>query len=148
MPHVCLPEGLPGIRGPMAFRPETAKPMNDLVDILLRGPHPLSPGERELIAAYVSSLNDCRYYRSIHGAVAAHHLSGDEKLVCAVKVDPESAAVSSKMKALLAIAAKVQQNGKEVRTQDIERGRKEGASDLEIHDTVLIGHVLHVQSLC
>jgi AhpD family alkylhydroperoxidase len=103
MPHVCLPEGLPGIRGPMAFRPETAKPLNDLVDILLRGPHPLSPGERELIASYVSCLNDCQYCQTIHGAIAAHHLGG-----------------------------------KAVRTEDIQRARQEGASDLEIHDTVLI----------
>ena len=44
MAHITLPDGLPGIRGPMAFRPETAKPLNELVDVLLRGPHTLSPG--------------------------------------------------------------------------------------------------------
>jgi AhpD family alkylhydroperoxidase len=74
MPHIALPEGVPGIRGPMMFRPETAKPMNELVDVLLRGPHTLSPCERELIGAYVSARNDCVYCHTIHGAVAAHHL--------------------------------------------------------------------------
>ena len=59
MPHVQFPDGLAGIRGPMAFRPETAKPLNELAEVLLRGPNTLSPGERELIAAYVSSENDC-----------------------------------------------------------------------------------------
>jgi len=44
MAHIALPEGLPGIRGPMAFRPDTAKPLNELVDVLLRGSHSLSPG--------------------------------------------------------------------------------------------------------
>src|SRR6202167_2301318 len=112
MAHIQLPEGLPGIRGPMMFRPETAKPMNELVDVLLRGPHTLSPGERELIGAYVSSRNDCTYCHTIHGAVAAHHLGGDEDLVLAVKRDFEHAGVSEKLKALLAIAGKVQQSGR------------------------------------
>jgi uncharacterized peroxidase-related enzyme len=141
MPHIALPEGSPGIRGPMTFRPETAKPLNELVDILLRGPHSLSPGERELIATYVSSRNDCLYCQTIHGAVATYHLNGDEDLVCSVKRDPETAAVSPKLKALLAIAGKVQQGGKHVTTADVERARAEGATDLEIHDTVLIAAV-------
>lgn len=123
------------------FRPETAKPLNELVDILLRGPHPLSPGERELIATYVSSENDCRYCQTIHGAIAAHHLGGDEGTVRGVKLDPETSAVSPKMKALLAIAGKVQRGGKHVLAEDVTRAKAEGASDLEIHDTVLIAAV-------
>ena len=79
MPHISLPD-LPGIRGPMAFRPETARPLNELVDVLLRGPHSLTPGERELIATFVSAQNDCRYCQTIHGAIAAHHLGGAEDL--------------------------------------------------------------------
>jgi uncharacterized peroxidase-related enzyme len=141
MAHIKLPDGIPGIRGPMMFRPETAKPLNELVDVLLRGPHPLSPGERELIATYVSSENDCRYCQTIHGAIAAHHLGGNEELVSHVKYDPETAAISPKLKALLAIAGKVQRGGKEVSARDIERAREQGASDLEIHDAVLIAAV-------
>jgi uncharacterized peroxidase-related enzyme len=140
MAHITLPPDLPGIRGPMAFRPETAKPLNELVDVLLRGPHPLSPGERELIASYVSSENDCRYCQTIHGAIAAHHLK-NEPLVVEVKTDFEQAAVSEKMKALLAIAGKVAKSGKQVTEPDIARARAAGASDLEIHDTVLIAAV-------
>lgn len=138
MAHIKIPENAPGIRGLMMFRPETAKPLNEMADVLLRGPHPLSPGERELIAAYVSAQNDCRYCQTIHGAVAAHHLDGNEELVRSVKGDPQNAAVSPKMKALLAIAGKVRQSGRAVTAQDVERARAEGASDLEIHDTVLI----------
>jgi alkylhydroperoxidase family enzyme len=59
MPYIDHPEGLPGIVGPMSFRPETAKPLNELAEVLLRGPSTLLPGERELIASYVSSQNDC-----------------------------------------------------------------------------------------
>ena len=138
MAHIKLPEDLPGIRGLMVFRPETAEPLNQLADILLRGPNTLSPGERELIAAFVSSRNDCFFCQSVHGAVAAHHLGNNEQLVLDVKRDPEQAAVSDKMKALLGIAGKVQRSGKEVTGEDIARARECGAGDMEIHDTVLI----------
>ena len=138
MAHIQLPEGLPGIRGAMAFRPETARPLNDLVEVLLHGPNSLTPAERELIATYVSSENDCYYCQTIHGAVAAAGLNGDEALVKKVKVDFENAEISEKLKALLAIAGKVQQGGKNVTAEDVARAREVGATDLEIHDTVLI----------
>jgi len=139
-PHISLPN-LPGIRGPMAFRPETAKPLNELVDVLLRGPHTLSPGERELIATYVSSQNECRYCQTIHGAVAAHHLGRDEELVLKVTTDFEHASISEKLKALLVIAGKTAIGGKNVTTADVARARELGATDLEIHDAVLIAAV-------
>lgn len=138
MPHIQLPEGLPGIRGPFAFRPETAKPMCELADVLLHAPSTLTPAERELIATYVSSQNDCYYCQAAHGAIAAHHLNGNDELVLHVKRDFASAQVSDKLKALLAIAGKVRRGGKNVLPADIERARREGATDLEIHDTVLI----------
>ncbi len=122
----------------MLFRPETAKPLNELADILLSGSHSLLPAERELIGAYVSARNDCLYCQTIHGAIAAHHLGGNEELVNSVKRDFESSEISPKLKALLGIAAKVQLSGRSVTTDDIEKARKHGATDLEIHDTVLI----------
>jgi uncharacterized peroxidase-related enzyme len=138
MPHIELPAGLPGIRGPMAFRPETSKPLNELVEVLLRGPSTLTPGERELIATYVSSQNDCYYCQTVHGAIAAAHLNDNEELVKSVKRDFLHAEVSEKMKALLEIAGKVQRGGKNVTSDDVEHARRLGATDLEIHDTVLI----------
>ena len=137
MAHIALPEGLPGISGAFAFRPETAKPMRELAHVLLHEPNSLAPGERELIATYVSSQNDCYFCQTSHGAAAACHL-GAEDVVRRVKVDFESAPVSPKLKALLAIAGKVQRDGKLVTGEDVERARHEGASDMEIHDTVLI----------
>ncbi|MBB5059411.1 putative peroxidase-related enzyme [Granulicella aggregans] len=137
MPHIELPN-LPGIRGPMAFRPETSKPLNELVEVLLRHPNSLTQGERELIATYVSSQNNCHYCQSIHGAIAAAHLDDDEELVKSVKQDFHAASVSPKLKALLNIAGKVQQDGKNVTAEDVQAARNEGATDIEIHDTVLI----------
>jgi uncharacterized peroxidase-related enzyme len=137
MAHIHVPEGLPGIRGLLAFRPETAKPLGELADALLHGPSTLSPGERELIAAYVSRLNDCTYCYASHAAIAACHLH-DEAVVESAASAPEDAPISGKMKALLALAGRVQQSGRAVRAEDIERVRREGATDIEIHDTVLI----------
>jgi uncharacterized peroxidase-related enzyme len=111
--------------------------MRELAHILLHEPHTLSPGERELIATYVSSRNCTYFCAASHGAAAASHLGGSE-IVEAVKTDFLSAPVSEKLKALLNIAGKVQQDGKLVTSADIEAARKHGATDLEIHDTVLI----------
>ena len=138
MPHIQLPPGLQGIRGPMAFRPETAKPLNELVQVLLHEPNSLTPGERELIATYVSYLNDCYFCQTVHGAIAAAHLDNDEDLVRRVKADFQHADISAKLKALLVIAGKVQRGGKHVTAGDVDEARKAGATDMEIHDTVLI----------
>jgi uncharacterized peroxidase-related enzyme len=138
MPHIQLPEGIPGILGPMSFSPATAKPLNELAEVLLRSSNNLTPGEREMIASYVSFQNDCFFCHTVHGAAAAHHLGGNEALVKQVKLDFEAAQVSDKLKALLAIAGKVQKGGKSVTAEDIERARQKGATDKEIHDTVLI----------
>jgi uncharacterized peroxidase-related enzyme len=138
MPHIQLPEGLPGITSAFAFRPETAKPMRALAEVLLRGPSSLTSGEREMIATFVSNKNDCHFCQASHRAAAAHHLNGDYDLVDAVCTDYHSAPVSGKLKALLTIAGSVQQSGRSVTTEHIAQARKEGATDLEIHDTVLI----------
>ena len=141
MPHIPLPEGVPGPRGPMLFRPETAKPMSEMAEILMRGPSTLTLAERELIGTYVTAQNDCRYCQTIHGAVAAHYLGAteeQEKLVQGIKCDPSSAPISAKLKALLTIAGHVQLGGKYVTADDIAQARQHGATDLEIHDTVLI----------
>ena len=137
MPHIELPDGFPGISAGFTFRPETAKPMRELAHILLHDANSLTPGERELIATYVSSRNDCHFCQSSHGAAAACHL-GDGSVVQQVKTDFLSAPVSPKLKALLAIAGKVQQDGKLVTKADVAAARAEGATDIEIHDTVLI----------
>ncbi|WP_263366820.1 carboxymuconolactone decarboxylase family protein [Edaphobacter bradus] len=112
--------------------------MRELAHVLLHGPSTLTPAERELIATYVSSRNDCFFCQTSHGAAAAAHLGNDWTLVNEVRVNFEQANVSPKLKALLAIAGKVQQGGKCVTEADIARARAEGATDLELHDTVLI----------
>jgi uncharacterized peroxidase-related enzyme len=138
VPHIALPEGLPGITSGFAFRPETAKPMRELAEVLLRGPNTLTSAEREMIAAFVSDRNDCHFCHASHRAAAAHHMNGSYEVVDAVKRNFQSAPVSPKLKALLAIAGTVQQGGKQVTAADVEHARREGATDREIHDAVLI----------
>jgi uncharacterized peroxidase-related enzyme len=137
MPHIELPNGLPGISSALAFRPETAKSLRELAHVLLHEPNSLAPGERELIAAYVSSLNDCYFCQTSHGAAAACHLGGDET-VKQVYADYEHAPISEKLKRLLVIAGRVQRGGKHVTRAAVDAARERGATDIEIHDTVLI----------
>ena len=138
MPHIDLPPGVPGIRGPMMFRPETAKPLNELAEVLLRSENSLTRGERELIAAHVSKLNNCHFCHTSHATFAALQLEGGWDVVDAVVADPATAPVSAKLRTLLAIATKVQAGGLQVTDADVASARAEGATDIEIHDTVLI----------
>jgi len=139
MAHIDLQNDLPGIRGPMAFRPETAKPLNELAEILLHSENnSLTRGEREMIGAYVSSLNDCFFCQNVHGAMAQHYFECDMRFIDQIKRDYTTAPISDKLKALLSIAGSVQKGGKYVTREQINHAKTIGASDREIHDTVLI----------
>ncbi|WP_026416701.1 carboxymuconolactone decarboxylase family protein [Actinomadura oligospora] len=138
MPHIHLDNDLPGIVGLFQYRPETARPMSELAEVLLRGPGTLERGERELIGAYVSGLNECTFCASSHSAFAAAQLDGGADVVERTRRDPATAPVSDKLKALLAIAGSVWRGGSHVEPKQIDAAREHGATDLEIHDTVLI----------
>lgn len=138
MPHINVDEHLPGIRSLMAFSPETATPMGELANLLLRSDEGLSMADRELIATHVSYLNDCFYCQQSHGAIAVCYLNGNNDLVEQVKKDYINADVSDKLKALLTIAGSVQKGGKYVTPEQIETAKTLGATDKDIHDTVLI----------
>jgi uncharacterized peroxidase-related enzyme len=138
MPHISLPEGIPGIRGPLSIRPDIARPLSEFTETLMRGENSLSRSERELIATVVSSLNDCFYCENSHGGVAQHYLQCDTAFVDKVKKDFMSANLSDKMKSLLSIAASVQKGGKHVTEDQIAKAKSIGITDREIHDTVLI----------
>jgi uncharacterized peroxidase-related enzyme len=138
MAHICLPEGLPGILGPMAISPESTKALRGLAEVLLRGPSTLTSADREMIATYVSAQNDCCFCQLSHGAAAAEHLGGNYELIDQVKSNYDAADISEKLKALLSVAGKIQKGGKQVTAEDVARARSAGATDREIHDTVLI----------
>lgn len=137
MPHISLEPHLPGITGLLEYRKDSAEPIRHLTQFLLRGPNSLSEGERELIATIVSHHNECEFCSSAHTA-ATDLLFGESNTAACVKENIDTAPVSEKMKALLGIARQVQQSGKAVTEESVARARREGASDVEIHDTVLI----------
>jgi uncharacterized peroxidase-related enzyme len=138
MPHINTNNDIPGIRGLMEFRPEIAKALNELAQALLVDNASLSRSERELIASFVSSRNECLFCMTTHGAIAANLPGCDDDLVAEVWKDYTAANLSDKMKSLLHIADQVCKGGLHVTAEDIEAARKNGANDLDIHDTVLI----------
>ena len=139
MAHINLGNDLPGIRGLMAYRPDIARALNELAEILLRNDNnTLTRGERELIGAYVSDLNDCFFCHNVHGALAQHYMQCDMQYIDEIKRDFRSTQLSEKMKSLLSIAASVQKGGRQVTAAQVEAAKKAGAIDKEIHDTVLI----------
>jgi uncharacterized peroxidase-related enzyme len=139
MAFINLENDLPGIRGPMQYSPETGKALNELAEILLHDDNnTLSRGEREMIGAYVSSENDCFYCQNVHGALAQHYFNCNMQFIDDIKKDYQSTSISPKLKALLSIAGSVQKGGKHVTSEQIGQAKNLGATDKEIHDTVLI----------
>jgi uncharacterized peroxidase-related enzyme len=138
MPHIPLDPQLPGISALFAYRPETAAPLGQLGQVLLRGPSTLTVGERELIATLVSQGNECRFCTGSHAAVAAQTIEGGRAVVDAACVGIDDAPVSAKLKALLRIALAVRETGRAVTEELVAAARAEGATDTELHDTVLI----------
>lgn len=137
MPYIPLKDELPGVTGLLDYRKDSALPIRKLTHLLLRGKSTLTEGERELIAAVVSDGNKCQFCTSAHTATA-DMLLGDKETSEKVKHDLDNASVSDKMKALLTIAKAVQRNGNEVTSKMVEKAKKQGATDRELHDTVLI----------
>ena len=137
MPYIPLEEHLPGITGLLEYRKDTAAPIRELTQFLLRGPSTLTEAERELIATIVSHRNQCKFCVTAHTA-AADLLLGEKNTTHEVKQNILTAPVSEKMKALLTIAAQVQVSGKNVTQASIDEAKEAGATDIEIHDTVLI----------
>lgn len=137
MAHIPLEEHLPGITGLLEYSRETAEPIRELTQILMRGPSTLSEGERELIATVVSSGNGCEFCTTAHTA-AANTYYNDPSICEMAKTDIDSAPLSEKIKALLHVARLTGMGGKQVSTEAIAHAKEHGATDLEIHDTVLI----------
>ena len=138
MPHISLPENTLGFRSLAQYRPDTGEHLYALAQALLRGESPLSEAERELIAAFVSYRNQCTFCYSSHAAAARFLFKEEAQVVDVVLDDFENAPVSPKIKALLRIAACVQQDARTVSDELVADARAQGAGDRDIHDTVLI----------
>src|SRR6188768_3672264 len=89
MSYIKLKENFPGIVGLIFYKRSTAKGLGHLGQAALRGPSPLTVMERELIATYVSSLNECQFCADSHGAVVTELLNDKGSAVrCAINNTP------------------------------------------------------------
>lgn len=136
MPYINVESHLPGITGLLEFRRDTAEPIRGLTQVLLRGPSTLTEVERELIATRVSSGNQCKFCSTAHKAAVSAY--GDATLADKVIKNISEAPVSDKMKALLNIADLVRVSGSAVTRESVDEAKAAGATDLEVHDTILI----------
>ena len=137
MPFIKLDDHLPGITGLLEYSKASAQPIRELTQLLLRGPSTLSQTDRELIATVVSHGNECTFCTTAHAA-AADLLAGETETSRKVKENIDTAPVSEKMNSLLKIALMTREGGKSVTEAAIATAKNAGASDIEIHDTVLI----------
>ena len=156
-----LPPNLPGMTALGAYRPDVYAQMAALADNMLATGHPdstLDPSEREMIATYVSSLNNCTYCMTTHGAVAVAHMSSTqsesaaqgtqtpkataEKIVnsTCIKRDDGVDEIEErpKLRSLLQVAAQVHESGQSITPEAVAEAKAFGATDMDIHDTVLI----------
>src|SRR5262245_60670341 len=138
MAHIKLPDGVPGIRGPLTAYPESGRHLSGLAQCVLRGPSSLTAAEREIIATFVSFGNNCYFCTNSHAAAARHLLGEEGGLVDEVLATSGSAPISDKLRVLLSIAGKVRRDGQLVTAEDIRDAREAGADDKAIHDTILI----------
>lgn len=137
MPHLPVEEKLAGITGLLNYRQDTAKPIRELTEILLRGPSTLTEAEREMIATVTSYGNQCEFCTNAHSATVDTYL-GEHETSHLIKTDLDHAPVSEKMKSLLRIAKANTNKGRHVTDELVAEARAKGATDTEIHDTILI----------
>lgn len=123
------------------YRPETGQPLYELAQVLLRAGSPdstLMDAERELIAAYVSKQNQTDFCMNSHAAASRYLYADQRDVVDQTLNDVDSAPISAKLKTLLTIAGHVQADARTVSPELVSAARAEGATDGDIHDTVLI----------
>ena len=139
MPHISLPVDVPGIRGPMMFRPDAAKHLLGLAETILRQPASLEQGERETIAAWTSYLNGCQFCMKSHAAAARAWFDAERTAALDRLLGFEDmSGFSPKMRALLELSRALQGCVLGVQPAHVEKARAAGANDHDIHDTVLI----------
>ncbi|CAN5573861.1 carboxymuconolactone decarboxylase family protein [soil metagenome] len=119
-----------------AFNPETTSHLMRFTQGVMHDAAPISPGLRELIAAYVSALNQCEFCLKCHAAVASE-LLGSEQLVAGVIADVETSALPENEKALMRFVRKVTLELSDSRESDILELKTHGWSDEAIYYAIM-----------
>ena len=120
-----------------ASRPAIYEPFTEACEQIMRGPSPLSRGDRELIGAFVSALNGCPYCHDVHTeAVQAYGI--DAELARRLTEDIDTAAVEDRMKPLFALVRKTTEAAYRVTQADFEWAYEQGWNDDAIHDAIVV----------
>ena len=117
--------------------PDTAGPLIDYHEVLLRGPSPLSVAERELIAAYVSGVNSCGYCHGVHTATAAA-FGIPEQTLTALLTDIDTSPVDERLKPLLHYVGKLTRTPSRMTEADAAAVFAAGWDDRALHDAVSV----------
>ena len=117
--------------------PETARPLLEYHEVLLRGESPFSAAERELIAAYVSGLNNCNYCRAVHSQTAVG-LGIDADAISEILSGSGSEHVDQRMRPVLAFVRKLTLSPGAVAAVDVDPIFAAGWDDRALHDAVAI----------
>jgi uncharacterized peroxidase-related enzyme len=136
MPFVpSLPKGASLLNLFKAF-PETSIPLIQFHEALLRGPSSFTEGERELIAAYVSGLNHCRYCHGVHSATA--ELLGIKREMVDSRIDIDGVAIDPKMRPVLRYARKLTQQPNSLTQADADAIFAAGWEESALYYTVAV----------
>ncbi len=128
---------IPQIMHLFAFKHEATQHLRKFTQAVMRGPSPLTPALRELIAAFVSTLNRCNFCSKSHTAVAAM-LFGDASLVDAVVHDYRTAPISEAERKLFAYIERLTLAPASAAAEDVADLRAAGWSDEAIYDAITV----------
>ena len=117
--------------------PKAARPLLEYHEVLLRGDSPFSAAERELIAAYVSGLNNCNYCRAIHSQTAVALGIGAET-IANVFSNPHCEHVDVRMRPILAFVRKLTLSPANITAADVDAIFASGWDDRALHDAMAI----------
>lgn len=121
----------------VARRPGRMALLGKLTDEVMCGPSLLDRGTRELIAAYVSGLNGCRYCHGAHVAFAESH-GIDPDLLAALLDDPETAPVDDRLRPLLAYCARLTRTPARLVAADVEAVLAAGWPEEALEDAIAV----------
>jgi uncharacterized peroxidase-related enzyme len=117
--------------------PDTAKPLIAFHEVVMRNPSPLSAGERELIAAYVSGLNACTYCHGVHTATA-EAFGVEPGLLAAALSDLDTADVGDKIRPVLRYVGKLTTSPAKMTQADADEVFAAGWDEQALHDAVMV----------
>jgi uncharacterized peroxidase-related enzyme len=117
--------------------PEAAQPLLEYHEVLLRGESPFSPAERELIAAYISGLNNCNYCRAVHSQTAVA-LGISSNLTSKLHFDPHDRDVDARMRPVLAFVRRLTLSPGKITAADVEAIFAAGWNDRALYDATAI----------